>query len=204
MASSSSSSAAGSEIPWVEKYRPSKVADIVGNEDAVSRLQVIARDGNMPNLILAVITSTLLSIFSVSPQFYFGRNVILFSDWLGSLYWRNPFNFDASKFNIYYVVHYWSLLNYYLKLSKCNWFVQISSKCIKINIYYAVHYLSLLKYSLKLSRCNWLPNFSWNVHLGGGGGSLNLCHLHSCIPHSARKLMFLHHILILTPLVPKR
>ncbi|KAI9082691.1 hypothetical protein K1719_035265 [Acacia pycnantha] len=41
------------DIPWVEKYRPSKVADIVGNEDAVSRLQVIAREGNMPNLILA-------------------------------------------------------------------------------------------------------------------------------------------------------
>ncbi|KAK4389329.1 Replication factor C subunit, partial [Sesamum angolense] len=53
MASSSSSSAAGPEIPWVEKYRPTKVADIVGNEDAVARLQVIARDGNMPNLILA-------------------------------------------------------------------------------------------------------------------------------------------------------
>ncbi|KAK6117094.1 hypothetical protein DH2020_049139 [Rehmannia glutinosa] len=50
---SSSSSSAGPEIPWVEKYRPTKVADIVGNEDAVARLQVIARDGNMPNLILA-------------------------------------------------------------------------------------------------------------------------------------------------------
>ena len=52
--SSSSSSGHGYEIPWVEKFRPTKVADIVGNEDAVSRLQVIARDGNMPNLILAV------------------------------------------------------------------------------------------------------------------------------------------------------
>ena len=55
--SSSSSSAHAYEIPWVEKYRPTKVADIVGNEDAVSRLQVIARDGNMPNLILAVSNS---------------------------------------------------------------------------------------------------------------------------------------------------
>ncbi|XP_027181531.1 replication factor C subunit 2 [Coffea eugenioides] len=55
MASSSSSltSSSGPDIPWVEKYRPTKVADIVGNEDAVARLQVIARDGNMPNLILA-------------------------------------------------------------------------------------------------------------------------------------------------------
>lgn len=56
MAASSSSGVTSSDydMPWVEKYRPNKVADIVGNEDAVSRLQVIARDGNMPNLILAV------------------------------------------------------------------------------------------------------------------------------------------------------
>ncbi|CAE5962334.1 unnamed protein product [Arabidopsis arenosa] len=51
--SSSTSSDGGYNNPWVEKYRPSKVVDIVGNEDAVSRLQVIARDGNMPNLILS-------------------------------------------------------------------------------------------------------------------------------------------------------
>ncbi|PKI65314.1 hypothetical protein CRG98_014278 [Punica granatum] len=56
MASSSASGGGGGggyDMPWVEKYRPSKVVDIVGNEDAVSRLQVIARDGNMPNLILS-------------------------------------------------------------------------------------------------------------------------------------------------------
>ncbi|XP_017234782.1 replication factor C subunit 2 [Daucus carota subsp. sativus] len=40
-------------MPWVENFRPSKVCDIVGNEGAVSRLQVIARDGNMPDPILA-------------------------------------------------------------------------------------------------------------------------------------------------------
>ena len=50
----SSSSMSNYDMPWVEKYRPTKVADIVGNEDTVSRLQVIARDGNMPNLILSV------------------------------------------------------------------------------------------------------------------------------------------------------
>ncbi|KAI0520524.1 hypothetical protein KFK09_008000 [Dendrobium nobile] len=50
---SSSSSSTYYEIPWVEKYRPTKVADVVGNTDAVSRLQVIARDGNMPNIILS-------------------------------------------------------------------------------------------------------------------------------------------------------
>ncbi|KAH7513988.1 hypothetical protein FEM48_Zijuj11G0041000 [Ziziphus jujuba var. spinosa] len=51
--STSSSNSNSYDIPWVEKYRPNKVADIVGNEDAVSRLQVIAHDGNMPNLILS-------------------------------------------------------------------------------------------------------------------------------------------------------
>jgi len=38
----------------VEKYRPTKIKDIVGNTAAVSRLQVIAEEGNMPNMILAV------------------------------------------------------------------------------------------------------------------------------------------------------
>lgn len=37
----------------VEKYRPQKIKDIVGNTEAVSRLQVIAEEGNMPNMILA-------------------------------------------------------------------------------------------------------------------------------------------------------
>ena len=37
----------------LEKYRPARVEDIVGNVDAVSRLQVISHQGNMPNLILA-------------------------------------------------------------------------------------------------------------------------------------------------------
>jgi len=37
--------------PWVEKYRPQVVEDIVGNKDAVSRLKTIVRDGNIPNMI---------------------------------------------------------------------------------------------------------------------------------------------------------
>jgi hypothetical protein len=41
------------DIPWLEKYRPARVADVVGNSDVVTRLEVIARDGNMPNLILS-------------------------------------------------------------------------------------------------------------------------------------------------------
>ena len=38
----------------VEKYRPVYLKDIVGNEDVVARLMTIAKDGNMPNLILTV------------------------------------------------------------------------------------------------------------------------------------------------------
>jgi hypothetical protein len=38
----------------VEKYRPQYVRDVVGNVDAVARLQVIAEEGNMPNIILSV------------------------------------------------------------------------------------------------------------------------------------------------------
>lgn len=44
---------AADSLPWVEKYRPDKVRDIVGNAEAVSRLEVIAADGNMPNMIFA-------------------------------------------------------------------------------------------------------------------------------------------------------
>jgi replication factor C subunit 2/4 len=38
----------------LEKYRPSVLKDIVGNVEAVGRLKVIAEEGNMPNMILAV------------------------------------------------------------------------------------------------------------------------------------------------------
>ena len=39
-------------VPWVEKYRPRTLDDVVGNEDTLVRLRAIAEDGNMPNLIL--------------------------------------------------------------------------------------------------------------------------------------------------------
>ena len=37
----------------VEKYRPKKLDEIVGNESTVSRLKKIADDGNLPNIIIA-------------------------------------------------------------------------------------------------------------------------------------------------------
>ena len=38
----------------MEKYRPQKLSDVVGNTDAVQRLRSIAQDGNMPHMILTV------------------------------------------------------------------------------------------------------------------------------------------------------
>ncbi|KAG2490814.1 hypothetical protein HYH03_010736 [Edaphochlamys debaryana] len=43
----------GLELPWLEKFRPTLISEIVGNTEAVARLQVIAEEGNMPNVILA-------------------------------------------------------------------------------------------------------------------------------------------------------
>lgn len=40
------------ELPWVEKYRPTTLDDVVGNTDVMDRLRVIAKNGNMPNLLL--------------------------------------------------------------------------------------------------------------------------------------------------------
>ncbi|KAI9222766.1 P-loop containing nucleoside triphosphate hydrolase protein [Blastocladiella britannica] len=48
-----SSAAADLALPWVEKYRPRVLDDVVGNEETLQRLRVIARDGNMPNIIMA-------------------------------------------------------------------------------------------------------------------------------------------------------
>lgn len=40
-------------LPWIEKYRPKKLEDVVGNEESILRLRVISKDGNLPNLILS-------------------------------------------------------------------------------------------------------------------------------------------------------
>ena len=45
--------AEGGLVPWVEKYRPQRIEDVVGNTDTLQRLCIIAKEGNLPNLLLA-------------------------------------------------------------------------------------------------------------------------------------------------------
>lgn len=41
------------ELPWVEKYRPKYLKDVVGNKETVASLERIAQEGNMPHMILS-------------------------------------------------------------------------------------------------------------------------------------------------------
>lgn len=40
------------QLPWVEKFRPRTLDDVLGNSETVERLRAIAKEGNVPNLIL--------------------------------------------------------------------------------------------------------------------------------------------------------
>ncbi|KXS12954.1 P-loop containing nucleoside triphosphate hydrolase protein [Gonapodya prolifera JEL478] len=41
------------EMPWVEKYRPQVLSHVVGNHETIERLKVIAKEGNMPHIIIS-------------------------------------------------------------------------------------------------------------------------------------------------------
>jgi replication factor C subunit 2/4 len=43
----------GYQLPWVEKYRPVYLDDVVGNTETIDRLKIIAKDGNMPHIIIS-------------------------------------------------------------------------------------------------------------------------------------------------------
>ncbi|MCD6522719.1 MAG: replication factor C small subunit [Candidatus Diapherotrites archaeon] len=41
------------DLPWVEKYRPKKLKEVVGQEEIVKRLETYAKEKNMPSLLFA-------------------------------------------------------------------------------------------------------------------------------------------------------
>ena len=49
----SSSKGSGYQLPWVEKYRPRRLADVVGNAATIERLRVIEENGNCPHLLVS-------------------------------------------------------------------------------------------------------------------------------------------------------
>ncbi|KXN69874.1 putative RFC4-DNA replication factor C, 37 kDa subunit [Conidiobolus coronatus NRRL 28638] len=42
-----------SKLPWIEKYRPNTLDEVVGNEETVERLKIMVKTGSLPNLILS-------------------------------------------------------------------------------------------------------------------------------------------------------
>ena len=41
------------QVPWIEKYRPTQLCNIVGNSETIKRFAVFAVQGNLPNIIIA-------------------------------------------------------------------------------------------------------------------------------------------------------
>lgn len=61
-------------LPWVEKYRPRVLSDVVGNEDAINKLKAISKQGNLPNLIISgppgtfLVIWLIMSVYSIIPD----------------------------------------------------------------------------------------------------------------------------------------
>lgn len=60
--------------PRIEKYRPQTFKDIVGNEDTIVRLSIFAKQGNVPNIIIAVCILFTLLIFDSHKTFHSPRD----------------------------------------------------------------------------------------------------------------------------------
>ena len=39
-------------VPWIEKYRPTDIEDIIGNENVIDKLKKILKSGNVPNMVI--------------------------------------------------------------------------------------------------------------------------------------------------------
>ena len=39
-------------LPWIEKYRPSQLNDIIGNSNIINQFKSISKNGNMPHMLL--------------------------------------------------------------------------------------------------------------------------------------------------------
>ena len=67
------------ELPWVEKYRPEKLGEVVGQKEAISRLQSYVKKHNLPNMMFsgpAGIGKTSAAV-ALAKELYgneFGRN----------------------------------------------------------------------------------------------------------------------------------
>ena len=71
--------------PFVERYRPKTLEEVVGNTVAIEQLKSIVRFGNMPNLILVVsilkvvyVESLLTSLFNYIGPARHRKNVKCF------------------------------------------------------------------------------------------------------------------------------
>ena len=40
------------QLPWIEKYRPTNLNNIIGNDNIIDQFKSIAKNGNMPHMLL--------------------------------------------------------------------------------------------------------------------------------------------------------
>ena len=74
-------SAAQTSVPWVEKYRPRSLAELISHQSIVQTLQTYIAEGNFPNLVMygPPGTGKTSTILSCAKQIYQGvfRHMVL-------------------------------------------------------------------------------------------------------------------------------